>query len=123
VFPEHAKAQVRMQLSNTICCILCQKLLPHKSGEGRVLACEAMMANPAIRNLIREGKTHQVETFIGLASSNGSILMDNSLQNLVKEDKISVEVAERYVKNIELLHQKISHEEQIVEKGFFGKKK
>lgn len=123
VFPEHAQAQVRMQLSNTICCILCQKLLPHKNGEGRVLACEAMIANPAIRTLIREGKTHQVETYLGIDSANGSVLMDNSLYNLVQEGKLSIEVAERYVKRKEILNQKLTNEEQTVEKGFFGKRK
>ena len=108
VFPEHTQAQIRMQLSNTICCILCQKLLPHKNGEGRVLACEAMVANAAIRNLIREGKTHQIDTFIGLSSESGGVSMDNSLQNLVKSDKISIEVAERYAKNKEVLRQKFA---------------
>ena len=125
VFPEGAQPQVKMQLSNTLCYVLTQKLLPRKDGEGRVLACEAMVINNAIRNLIREGKTHQIDTFISLNSSDGCVSMDNALQKLVSEDKISLEIAQQYAKNKENIRNIGSNVKEVPtsEKGFFGKKK
>ena len=123
IFPEHAQAQTRMQLSNTLCCVLSQRLLPKKDGTGRVLACEAMMVNNAMRNLIREGKTHQLDTFIGLASNEGSISMDTALKNLVDSNKISLEVAEIHAKNKENLRAQCTLEENSDNRGFFGKRR
>ncbi len=99
VFPEGMQAQIRMQLSNTLCCVLSQKLLPRINGYGRVLACESMMVNNAIRNLIREGKTHQIDSFISLSASQGSISMDAALVKLFKKGEISFETAEKYAHN------------------------
>lgn len=99
VFPEGAQAQIRMQLSNTLCYVLAQKLLPKKCGEGRALACEAMAVNTGIRSIIREGKTHQIDSFISLSMKEGSLPMDHALQSLVMEDKVSLEVAELYARN------------------------
>lgn len=59
-------------------------LLSKKNGEGRVLACEIMAVNSAIRNLIREGKTHQIESFLTLSKNEGSISMDAALLELEK---------------------------------------
>lgn len=123
VFPDGAQAQIKMQLSNTLCCVLTQKLLPKKNGEGRVLACEAMVVNNAIRNLIREGKTHQIETFISLSSNGGSVSMDSALQKLVLDDKVSLEIAEQYARNKENLHHLCAPHEPQVEKGIFKKHK
>ena len=99
VFPEGAQAQIRMQLSNTLCYVLAQKLLPKKDGEGRALACEAMVVNTGIRSIIREGKTHQIDSFISLSMKDGSVPMDHALQNLVLSDKVSLDVAELYARN------------------------
>lgn len=123
VFPEHSQAQIRMELSNTLCCILSQRLLPKKDGTGRVLACEAMMVNNAIRNLIREGKTHQLDTFITLSANVGSVSMDAALQRLVKENKVSLEVAEHYANNKENLRAQCALEENSEDRGFFGKRR
>lgn len=123
VFPERLQAQIRMQLSNTICCVLSQRLLPQKIGSGRVLACEVMMVNTAIRNVIREGKTHQLGTFISLGTNNGSISMDNAIIKLIKNDQISLEVAENYVNSKEILHQNFASEPIEQDKKFFGKRK
>lgn len=109
VFPEGAQAQIKMQLSNTLCCVLTQKLLPKKDTQGRALAVEAMLVNNAIRNLIREGKTHQIDSFISLNTSEGSISMDASLQKLVISGNIAYETAERYVRNKETLRYNCSH--------------
>lgn len=99
VFPEGAQAQIRMQLSNTLCYVLAQKLLPKKNTFGRALACEAMVINTGIKNLIREGKTHQIETFISLSMSEGGVPMDVALQKLVLADEVTYEVAELYARN------------------------
>ena len=99
VFPDGAQQQIRMQLSNTLHYVLTQKLLPEAGGEGRVLACEAMAVNMGIRNLIREGKTHQIDTFISLSASDGSVPLDTALQKLVLSGKVTLDVAELYARN------------------------
>ncbi len=121
VFPDGAQSQIKMQLSNTLCCVLTQKLLPKRNGEGRVLACEAMVVNPAIKNLIREGKTHQIETFISLSSSEGSVSMDSALQKLVQNGEITLELAEQYARNKENLRNLCAHQIPQQEKGIFKK--
>jgi len=93
VFPAAQQAQVRMQLSMSLQAVVCQQLLPHLSGRGRVLATEVMIANSAIRNLIREAKTPQIANAIATAGNEGSHLMDSSLITLFRQHKISSEVA------------------------------
>lgn len=93
VFPAEQQAQVRMQLSTTLQAVVCQQLLPHMSGRGRVLATEVMIANPAIRNLIREGKTPQIDNAIATSGNEGNQLMDSSLISLYKKRKITSEMA------------------------------
>ena len=94
-FPSGQQSQVRMALSMCLQAVLCQQLLPHMSGRGRVLATELMVVNPAIRNLIREGKTPQIANAIATSGANGSQLMDSSLIQLFKQRKITSEVAVR----------------------------
>ena len=93
VFPAGQQAQIRMQLSMSLQAVVCQQLLPHMSGRGRVLATEVMIANGAIRNLIREGKTPQIANAISTSGSEGNHLMDSSLISLFKQRKITSEVA------------------------------
>lgn len=95
VFPADQQSQVRMQLSMSLQAVICQQLLPHMSGMGRVLATEVMIANNAIRNLIREGKTPQIANSIATTAADGNHLMDSSLISLFKQRKISSEVAIR----------------------------
>lgn len=95
VFPADQQTQVRMQLSMSLQAVICQQLLPHMSGMGRVLATEVMIANNAIRNLIREGKTPQIANSIATTAADGNHLMDSSLISLFKQRKISSEVAIR----------------------------
>ncbi len=95
VFPAGQQAQIRMQLSMSLQAVLCQQLLPHVSGRGRVLATEVMIANGAIRNLIREGKTPQIPNAITTSAMEGNHLMDTSLIQLYRQRKISAEVALR----------------------------
>ena len=93
VFPAEQQAQIRMQLSMCLQAVVCLQLLPHVSGRGRVLATEVMTATPAIRNLIREGKTPQIANAIATTGSEGNHLMDSSLITLYRQHKITSECA------------------------------
>ena len=93
VFPAAQQAQIRMQLSMSLQAVVCQQLLPHYSGRGRVLATEVMTATPAVRNLIREGKTPQISNAIATSGAEGNHLMDSSLITLFRQRKISSEAA------------------------------
>ena len=90
VFPAQRQQQIRLQLSMTLKAVLSQQLLP-RAGGGRVLACEVMKVDGAIRNLIREGKTPQIANAIQTTGASGNILMDRCLQNLRTAGVISEE--------------------------------
>ncbi len=92
VFPEAQQEQVRVQLSNNLQAILTQQLIPKSTGEGRALAFEFLIATPAIRNLIREGKTHQIPGQIQMGGSLGMVTMDANLAELHLKRLISFEV-------------------------------
>jgi len=90
VFPAARQQQIRLQLSMSLKAVLSQQLLPRVGG-GRVLACEVMKTDGAIRNLIREGKTPQISNSIQTTGSIGNILMDKALQNLLNAGTITRE--------------------------------
>lgn len=92
VFPAERQRQIRMQLSMTLQAVLSQQLLPCRGG-GRTVACELMMVSPAIRNLIREGKTPQIANAVATSADLGSVTMDNALIRLFRDRKISAETA------------------------------
>lgn len=93
VFPEGLQRQIRMQLSTSLVAVLSQQLLPSRDGMGRSLACELMMVTPAIRNLIREGKTPQIASALGTSAAAGSVTMDNALIALARNREITSETA------------------------------
>ncbi|GAG61293.1 unnamed protein product, partial [marine sediment metagenome] len=93
VFPPYQQSQIKMQLSGTLQGIIAQTLLPRKNGEGRVPAVELLIATPAVRNLIRIEKTHQLYTLMQTGAQFGMQTMDQSLKNLVKRGLISFETA------------------------------
>lgn len=93
VFPEGLQRQIRMQLSTSLVAVLSQQLLPRRDGMGRSLACELMMVTPAIRNLIREGKTPQIASALGTSAAAGSVTMDNALIALARNREITSETA------------------------------
>ena len=93
VFPGEKQQQIRLQLSMTLKAVVAQQLLPKKSGEGRALACEVMVLNSAIKNLIREGKTPQIENSLATSAAEGNVTMDASLAKLVRSGTVSVETA------------------------------
>jgi twitching motility protein PilT len=93
VFPPHQQQQVRTQLAGALQGVVCQTLCPASSGRGRVAASEVLVATPALRNLIREGKTHQVYSALQAGAQFGMHTMDQSLAELVRRRAISVEAA------------------------------
>jgi twitching motility protein PilT len=95
VFPENQQEQVRMQLSNVIEAVLSLRLIPAEGG-GRYPATEILLATPAVRNVIREGKTHLVDNIIQTSSSVGMQTLETSLTGLVKAGHISLETAISY---------------------------
>ena len=92
VFPEGRQRQIRVQLSMSLKAVVSQQLLK-KIGGGRVAACEIMVVDHAISNLIREGKTPQIRNSLQTSAALGSITMENAVQKLLKEGVISPEVA------------------------------
>lgn len=95
VFPHNQQQQIRMQLSNILEAVVAQRLIPLDKG-GRRVVCEIMIANPAIKNMIRESKTHQVDNVIRTSSDIGMVSLERSLVNLVREGVISVQKAQEY---------------------------
>jgi twitching motility protein PilT len=95
VFPPHQQQQVRMQLSIALQGIVTQQLLPTADGSSRIAACEVLVPTPAVRNLIREGKTHQIYSAIQTSGSIGMQTMDAHLAQLVRMGKITRALAEQ----------------------------
>jgi twitching motility protein PilT len=95
VFPPEQQQQVRTQLSVALQGVVTQQLLPTPDGRGRAVACEVLVPNPAVRNLIREAKTHQIYSAIQTAGSIGMQTMDADLVRLVRAGKVTRELAEQ----------------------------
>ncbi|HEX3563476.1 MAG TPA: type IV pilus twitching motility protein PilT, partial [Solirubrobacterales bacterium] len=95
IFPAEQQSQVRMQLSIGLQGIVTQQLLPTADGSGRVVACEVLVPTPAVRNLIREGKTHQIYSAIQTSGSLGMQTMDAHLAQLIRMGRISRELADQ----------------------------
>jgi twitching motility protein PilT len=93
VFPPHQQQQIRMQLSVSLEGILSQALLQKAKGTGRVLAMEILTITPAVRNVIREAKTHQIPNLIQAGSQFGMISLDQSLKNLYQQGLVTYEEA------------------------------
>jgi twitching motility protein PilT len=91
VFPPHQQQQVRVQLAGALQGVVCQTLARTVDGRGRVVATEVMVATPAIRNLVREGKTHQVYSAMQAGAAHGMHTLDQHLADLVKARRISYE--------------------------------
>lgn len=108
VFPPFQQNQIRTQLSMVLQAVISQQLLPIADGTGRVVATEVMIAIPAIRNLIRENKVHQITNVIQTSGKLGMKTMDISLLELVKYGKIMVEDALAYATDPEHMKKMLS---------------
>ena len=93
VFPENQQQQIRVQLAGTLQGIVAQQLLPTVAGNSRVAVFEILVATPALRNIIREGKTHQLQSYIQTGSQYGMVSMDAALGKLVRMHVVDKEVA------------------------------
>lgn len=102
VFPPHQQPQVRAQLGNILMAICSQRLIPALGG-GRVAATEILIATPAVRNIIREGKTYQLEAVIQTGAEYGMQSMDRTLVNLIHSGTISYDEARNYAVDVEEL--------------------
>ena len=91
VFPTNQQQQIRVQLAGALQGVICQQLVPTADGNGRVVGVEIMMATPAIRNLIRDGKTHQIYSAMQAGGRHGMQTMDQSLADLVRRGYITYE--------------------------------
>lgn len=95
VFPPHQQPQIKSQLSSILMAVMAQRLIPAIGG-GRVVASEILIANPAVRNIIREGKTHQLDNVIATSSNEGMQAMDKTLVQLVQGGQITYDEAKNY---------------------------
>lgn len=101
VFPPHQQQQIRIQLSAVLEGVISQQLLPKKDFKGRIGAFEVLISNNAIRNLIREGKTHQIQTVIQTGKNLGMQTMDAALVELYRKGQISEDVALHHAYDLE----------------------
>lgn len=92
VFPSNRQQQIRVQLANSLMAVFSQRLLPQKNKAGRIVSVESLIITPAIRNLIRENKIHQLHSFIQTGMKSGMQTMDDYLMDLYKKDEISEDV-------------------------------
>jgi len=102
VFPPHQQPQIRAQLSNILQAIVSQRLVPTIGG-GRVAAAEILVATPAVRNIIREGKAHQLEAVIQTGAEFGMQSMDKQLVSLIHEGKITYDEARNFAVDMDEL--------------------
>jgi twitching motility protein PilT len=108
VFPSHQQSQIRSQLSLVLEGIMCQALLPKRDGKGRALCQEVLIPNPAVRNLIREDKVHQIYSMMQTGQAKyGMQTFNQALATLYFADKISLEMAMSRSSLPEELHEMI----------------
>ena len=99
VFPPHQQQQIRIQLSNVLEAVVSQQLIPTSDEMGRVAAFEVMHANHAVRNLIREGKSHQLTSVMQTNRKLGMITMDEAIQQLYYNGRITREMAIQFAQD------------------------
>jgi twitching motility protein PilT len=102
VFPPHQQPQIRSQLANILMAICAQRLIPAIGG-GRVAAAEILVATPAVRNIIREGKSHQLEAVIQTGAEHGMQSMDKTLVNMIHNGVVTYDEARMIAVDIDEL--------------------
>ena len=112
VFPPHQQQQIRVQLASVLEAVISQQLVPLKEGvthhgQGRVAAFEVLHVNHAVRNMIREGKTHQLSTLMQTSRKQGMITMDEAILQLYQDGLIDREDALQYAQDMDLMSRKI----------------
>jgi twitching motility protein PilT len=114
VFPSAQQAQVRSQLSVALQGITTQTLLPTADGSGRVVAAEVLVPTPAVRNLIREAKSHQIYSVLQTGGAHGMQTMDASLASLVRAGKVTRQLAESRAASVEELRRLLGGAGQVM---------
>jgi twitching motility protein PilT len=99
VFPPHQQQQIRIQLASVLEAVISQQLIPTADGTGRAAAFEVMFANAAVRNLIREAKSHQLPTVMQTNRQDGMITMDEAIIELYRSGRISADSAVQYAQD------------------------
>ena len=107
VFPPHQQQQIRVQLANVLEAVISQQLIPTADGHGRVAAFEVLHSNPAVRNLIREGKTHQLTSVMQTNRKAGMITMDDALLQLYAQHSISKDQVLQFAQDQESMKMKL----------------
>ncbi len=107
VFPPHQQQQIRVQLANVLEAVVSQQLIPTADGKGRVAAFEVMHANHAVRNLIREGKSHQLASVMQTNRKLGMITMDEAIQALYFDGRIDREQAINFAQDPDAMELKL----------------
>lgn len=107
VFPAHQQQQIRVQFANVLEAVVSQQLIPRKDEEGRIAAFEVLHANQAVRNLIREGKSHQLKTVMQTNRKLGMITMDETIAQLYMDGKISKEMAIQFAQDSDGIKNKL----------------
>jgi twitching motility protein PilT len=95
-FDESEQEQIRVMLSESLRAVVSQRLVPMASGKGRAPALEILMVTPAVSNLIREDKTHQLPSVMQTGKAMGMLTLDDSLAELIAEGKVTPEAARRF---------------------------
>jgi twitching motility protein PilT len=103
VFPESQQPQIRTQLAAVLEAVISQRLVPTMEP-GRIMALEILFANPAVRAIIREAKTHMIDNLIQTSAEQGMVNMETSLATLVREGKISMQTAQQFATNVSLVN-------------------
>jgi twitching motility protein PilT len=107
VFPPHQQQQIRIQLAGVIEGVIAQQLMPRSDTNGRIAAFEVLLANPAVRNLIREGKSFQIPSIIQTSKKEGMQTMDDAITNIFFRNQISELTAVTYAHDSEAMHNKL----------------
>lgn len=108
VFPPEQQQQIRIMFSEAILAVISQVLLKKRTGSGRLAALEIMVGTTAVRNLIREGKTHQLPSIIQTSQKVGMQSMEQVLKNLAMSGKVDFEEAKMYTSNPDLFDDRIT---------------
>ncbi len=107
VFPKNQQSQIRQQLANVLSGVISQRLIQKASGTGRIPVCEIMVANQAIRSLIREEKTHLIQSVIQTSAAEGMITLDKVLADYVSRGEIALEEALKWASDIKTFKQMV----------------
>jgi len=113
VFPDDSQDQIRTQLSAVISAVISQRLLPSVDG-GRVPALEILTATPAVKNIVREGKTHMIDNMIQTSSEMGMISLERYLAQLVKKGLVADDVALNYAVRPSELQRQLRFEAKVL---------